>query len=117
MKAEKAGEYAFLVCVIIAVLAGLAYPYISATMQGYVAALLVVLGAIVGLTTVTEKETTPFLVAAIALVATGAAGVGFALFPLIGPFIDAIVRNIALFVAPAAIIVALKAVYALASKK
>lgn len=123
MKVEKAGEYAFLICVIIAVLAGLAFPYMTADVRGYIAALLVVLGAIVGLTTVTEKETTPFLIAAIALmvpsVATAVAteaGV-FAPFPLIGVALDAIVKHVALFVAPAAIIVALKAIYALASKR
>jgi len=113
MKAEKAGEYAFLVCIIVAILAGLASPFIAT--PGYVTALLVVLGVIIGLTTITEKETTPFLVAAVALVVS--ATVKFSVIPLVGSVIDAIVANIAAFTAPAAVIVAIKAVYALASKK
>ena len=112
MKNKKMGEYAFLVGVVIAVLAGIASGSVAAY-AGEITAVLVLLGVIVGLLNITEKETTPFLVAAIALVVAGTAG--FSPIPAVGTIIDSIVGMIALFVAPAAIIVALKAVYSLAS--
>ncbi len=127
MKAEKAGEYAFILCVIIAILAGIAATAIGLSLVGgavvgwlsWVILVLVILGVVVGLTTVTEKEITPFLVAVIALSIT-ALGVFAPInnaIPLLGTLIDNIVKLIAAFVAPAAIILSVKAIYALASKK
>ncbi len=122
MKTETLGEWAFLACVLIAVLAGLAATYASGVLGGQtgnIYALLVVLGIVVGLTTVTEKETTPFLVASVALLvaATVTGAAGFSAIPFIGALIGSIVSFIGVFVAPAAVIIAVKAVYALASKK
>ena len=125
MKSEKAGEYAFLVCILVALIAGLATPWVSAIVQGYVSVLLVILGIVIGLTTITEKETTPFLVAAIALVvaAIGGTALGGGFLAInsvaspVGTMIQGIVVNIATFTAIAAIIIAVKAVYALASRK
>jgi len=123
MKAEKVGEYAFLACVVIAILAGIAVGAGAVGTSGpWVGLILVVLGVIVGLTTVTEKEVTPFLIAVIALLAANisiftAAFAGLAGLDVLGRIIDAILRHIAFFVAPAAIILAVKAIYALASKK
>lgn len=127
MKAEKAGEWAFLLCVIIAILAGIgatATGLTVATLTGaswvsWTVLLLVVLGVIVGLTTVTEKEITPFLVATIALVVTATAifsPINLAI-PYLGTLLDNMVKLVAVFVAPAAIILSIKAIYALASKK
>lgn len=109
MDLAKAGEWAFIACVLIAVIAGIAAPG-----EGMVAIALVVLGLIVGLLNISEKETTPFLVAAIALIVAGTAG--FSLIPEIGAMVANIVGNIAVFVAPAAVIVALKAVWTMAKK-
>ena len=118
MAMEKLGEYAFLACIVIAVLAGLATG-LAGYQSGAVNALLVVLGVVVGVLNISEKETTPFLVAAIALIA--AATVGFEAIDSVvanaGSTLNAIFNYIATFVAPGAIIVAFKAVYALASKK
>lgn len=114
MKMEKVGELAFLAVVVIAVLAGL----LQAS-SAWVTVLLVVLGLVVGLLNVSEKETAPFLIAAIALVVAGTASfssIDSAITGL-GSVIDAILNNISTFVAPAAVLVALKAVYTLASKK
>lgn len=119
VKAERVGEWAFLACVVIAILAGIAVGAAGVS-SAWVALLLVVLGVIVGLTTVTEKEVTPFLVAAVALVVVSARPIFTVIdnaIPLLGSIIDGIVVNITIFVAPAAIIIAVKAVYALASKK
>ncbi len=127
MKAEKAGEWAFLLCVVIALLAGIGATatgltvatLTSASWISWTVLLLVVLGVIVGLTTVTEKEITPFLIATIALVVTSSAifsPINQAI-PYLGTLFDNVVKLIAIFVAPAAIILSVKAIYALASKK
>ncbi len=84
---------------------------------------LVILGLIVGLLNIKDEDTAPFLIASIALVvtATGSArlmsidqlttGMGFAL----GTMLQTIAFNIAVFAAPAALVVALKTVYTTAS--
>ena len=113
MNTEKLGRWAFIAGVIIAIIAGIAGA-VSDPMGGWVPLIMLILGIIVGLTTITEKETTPFLVAAIALlVANG--GRAFLLLndvmPGLGTAIDTILVTLAAFVAPAAIIMAVKAIY------
>ena len=78
--------------------------------------MLVILGLLVGFLNITEKETTPFLVAAIALLATGSATDSLKIIPpkALGIFLASAVNNIAAFVAPGAILVAVKAIWALA---
>ncbi|MEM7827074.1 MAG: hypothetical protein QXQ40_02520 [Candidatus Aenigmatarchaeota archaeon] len=110
MKTEKIGELAFIACVVIAIIAGIAAPS-----NGTALALLVVLGIIVGFVNITEKEVTSFLIAAIALLVAGT--VGLSLIPVVGSMLDNILDYIGAFVAPAAIIVSLKAIYSLASGK
>ena len=75
------------------------------------------MGLVVGFLNVTEKETVPFLVAAAALMLTATSvatlqsidlGVG------LGNYLAGIVSQIGVFVAPGAVIVALKAIYSLA---
>jgi len=80
------------------------------------ALLLVVLGTIVGFLNVTAKETTEFLVAAIALIAAGGAGLNVIVWGNIGIYLQSILSNITVFVAPAAVVVALKAVFELAER-
>jgi len=125
MAGKNAGEYAYLITLVIAVLAGIAAAA-GFGASGYVALLLVILGVIVGFLNISEKETNAFLVATIALIVaslgasvTGTTGVFSALdvVPGLGRLINAIVANIAIFAAPAAIIIAVKAVHNLASKK
>ena len=115
MKTARLGELAFLAFVVIAILAGLATFAIPADQLSIVTAVLVVLGVIVGLLNVSEKETTPFLVAAIALLVAGTAS--FGVLGGAGTVIENILNFIGAFVAPAAVIVAIKAVYALGAKK
>ena len=111
MKLEQIGHWSFILGVIIAIVAGLTgAAYVEAA-----ALLLVVLGIIVGFLNISERETTSFLVAAIALLLTGAAGLEN--LPTIGSFLGPILTNISTFVAPAAVIVALKAVYELGKRK
>ncbi len=108
------GSWAFILGVLIAVVAGLAIGLmgaLDATIQGYVAALLVVLGLVVGFLNIGAKEVTDFLIAAIALAVVGAANI--TTIPLIGGVLAGILLYVAVFVAPAALVVALKAIYSM----
>jgi len=109
--APKVGEWAFLVGLLLAIVLGL-FPQALAVTT--VTSVLVVLGIIVGLVNVVAKESQGFLLAAVALLVAGSAGYG--ILPGVGDYLGAILTNISTFVAPAAVIVAVKAVYALARK-
>jgi hypothetical protein len=76
---------------------------------------LFVLGLIVGFLNVTVEETTPFLVATIALILAGV--VNLRAIPAIGFVLSEILSNIVVFVVPAAVIVSLKSIYTLANQK
>ncbi|MBI2584173.1 MAG: hypothetical protein HYW25_05880 [Candidatus Aenigmarchaeota archaeon] len=126
MKTEKWGEYAALLGVIVAVLVGLAAAsdgLVAGATSAWIAVLLVVLGIIVGLTTIAEKEVTSFLIAAIALVVSSVSVPAFGAFSgvpelaVLGSILTAIFQNIATLIAPAAVIVAFKAVWSLASRR
>ena len=111
----KIGGWSFIGGLAIAVVAGVVIPS-----EGWLIAVLGILGLIVGLLNVTAKEATPFLVAAIALVAT-TAGFSNVLATIstgtIAKIVMTILGNIAVFVAPAAVIVAIKAIYSLAKQE
>lgn len=107
---KKMGHYAFLVAILLAILAGL----VPSLQVDWVTWVLIVLGLIVGFLNITAKETTEFLVATIALMLVGTAGLG--VIPTAGSIIKVILLNIQAIVVPAALIVALKAIYALAEE-
>ncbi len=107
----KIGEWAFLVGLLLAIVLGLfpkALPIITVT------SVLVVLGFVVGLVNIVAKESHSFLLAAVALLVAGTAGYG--ILPGIGDYLGSILTNIATFVAPATVIVAIKVIYELANK-
>lgn len=106
-KLRTYGHYAFLLGILLAVL--MAFVTIP-----YAALILVVLGIIVGLLNITAKETVEFLVASMALVIAGIAAGGFATIPLVGRYIADILAGLVVLVAPAAVIVAIKAIKATA---
>ena len=105
----KLGHWAFIIGVLLAILTGL----VPALQLTAVTWLLVLLGLVVGVLNITARETTEFLVATIALLLVGNVG---NVIPYLGGFIIAILNNIVAFVAPAALIVALKAIYVLAAE-
>lgn len=125
------GKYAFLACVIIAIIAGLAVGYMrwpdSGTpaqtitdAQGWTTLTLLILGIIVGLLNIAAKDVTTFLIVAIALALTRGETFQVPLnmvHPLLGFWAYFIINFIVAFVAPAAIILAIKAVYSLARGK
>ena len=109
----KYGQYAFIVGIILAILVGLVSKAV-AKYEGVIVLVLVILGLVIGFLNITEKEMTPFLVAAIALIVTGTASNSLIVIPAIGTYLSVIIRNIAVLVTPAALVVSLKAVNALA---
>ena len=113
---SKIGQWAFIGGVLLAIIVGV-FATLSENTKGTISLVLVVLGLVVGFLNITEKETTPFLVAAAALMLTATSvntlkeikmGVN------LGIYLAGIVSQIAVFVAPAAVIVALKAINSLA---
>lgn len=119
---EKIGAYAFLLGVIIAVIIGAAASLttIEASIQQSAAAVLVLLGLVVGFLNIHDKETMPFLVASIALM-FGVSGAGaFAVWGVtqmsLGLLLNRVLSNVAVFVIPAAMVVSLKAIWDSASK-
>lgn len=105
---EKIGHWAFLLGVALAVLAGLVPQWQTSTMVWTLA----VLGLVVGVLNIQARETTEFLVATITLMVVGSAGA----LPSLGQLVTGVLSNIVAFVAPAAFVVALKALWELAQE-
>ena len=98
------GRWALIVGIIIAILAGfIEVPALPAV--------LFILGLIVGLLNIKEKESTPFLVAVIALLLIGVAGLQLG---RLTPITVSILNNFISFVAAAGLVVALKQVIVIA---
>lgn len=115
MKVQRIGELAFIGFVIIAILAGLTTYANPETSYGIVMAVMVILGVLVGLINISEKETIPFLVASIALLSAGTAN--FDSLGTLGKVMSNILDFVGAFVSPAAVIVGLKAIYSIGAKK
>lgn len=106
------GGTAFGVGFAIAVLAGWLWPEI-----GWLSAIVVLMGLLVGFLNITGREVIPFLVATIALVVIGQGGVFQPLNNFLaglGTHLDDIVNKIALFAAPAGLVNAVRTALALA---
>jgi len=106
------GELAFLIGIALAIVLSFFPDTANQNAPGIV---LAILGLIVGFANITYKETHGFLVAAIVLLLVGSAGLD--VLPWIGSWLGNAFINISHFVAPAAMIVALKTVVDLADKK
>ena len=135
---EEIAEYAFMAFAAIAVIAGLAIGYgvYAATdaadvqrladladINAYVTLVMLILGIIVGLISITAKEVRPFLIAAIALMVTGV-GVGvwspllaIEALEVLYYFATYILNYFVAFASPAAVIIAMKSVWAIAKEK
>ncbi|MDO8491120.1 MAG: hypothetical protein Q7T04_03775 [Dehalococcoidia bacterium] len=99
------GLLAFIVALLLSIVGGIVSPD-----RGQIVLALVILGIIVGLLNVSQREMAPLLLAAIALVVVG--GAGFAALDSIvaslGTTIDHMVHYMAVFMAPAALISAIR---------
>ncbi|MDP2974154.1 MAG: hypothetical protein Q8N60_03825 [Candidatus Diapherotrites archaeon] len=115
LSTQKIGSYAFIVGVVIAVLAGIAGGFV-AEYAGGIALALVILGLIVGYLNISDKEIVTFVVASIGLIVAGSANLKAidTVVVGLGTVLQAILANIVVFIAPAVIVVGLKAVYSLA---
>lgn len=107
---KKVGHYAFIAGIIVAIIVAM-IPQLRGDPATWV---LVILGVIVGLLNVTAEEVTEFLVAALVLL------VSFGLTSLtlasLHTTLGVMWGNAITFIAPASIIVAIKAIYVLAEK-
>jgi len=110
MNMEKLGRYAFLLGLVISVVAGFL------TLNLYILVGLFVLGVIVGVLNVTSKEVQPFLLGTVALLLAGSTLSVITALPG-GAAVKGIVEAFTVFVAGGALIVALKQVYAVTSTK
>ena len=103
---NQLGSWAFLVGLIIAIVIGLFGQLVSAWLMA-----LVIIGLLVGLLNVADRETTPFLMSGLVLIIASAYGADvLAPVPYAGQIFDAL---LVLFV-PATIVVAVKNVFTLA---
>lgn len=106
MKREsRIGHWVFLAGFVVAIIAGL----VPKLQTDVVMWLLVVAGFIVGILNITAKESQEFLVASVALVVAASSAIA------VLPILTAVLKNIILFVFPAALFVAVKVIWELAS--
>jgi len=111
MSLDLVGKWAFLIGLVIAILAGL--------LQGvytipYAVLILVVLGLIVGFLNITTKNSEKFLIANIALMAVGTMTV--IAIPSLDIYLAAMLSNFVAFVGAAAFVVSIKAILEAAKK-
>ena len=105
----KTGHWAFLIGIVLAIIAG----FVPQLQTPTVTWVLVLLGLIVGLLNITAKEVQEFLVAAVALIIAADAAADII---ALGLTMSTILGNIVTFVFPAALLVALKTIWQLASE-
>lgn len=106
---HRIAHYTFFVGLLIAIITGL---FRNLLEPQVLVTTLVLLGLVVGLFNLTAKETTPFLIASIALMLAGIVNLG--LIPGVGIYLRSILSNIVVFVVPGAIILGMKAIWKLA---
>ncbi len=105
----KIGHWAFLIGIVLAIIAG----FVPQLQTPTVTWVLVLLGLIVGLLNITAKEVQEFLIAAVALVIAADSAANIV---ALGLTMAVILGNIVTFVFPAALLVALKAIWQLAAE-
>jgi len=126
-------RWAYIAFVVIAILMGLVVGYMAfdkhplgfndptvADTNGWVMLIMLILGIIIGLTTVTEKEVTPFLITTIALIVSSVANVWYPLSNihyLLYYWATAILNYIVAFAAPAAVLIAIKSLLPIVKEK
>lgn len=123
---EKIARWAFGAFVIIAIVMGLIVGYMNyngtntSNVNADVTLILLVLGIVVGLISITAKEVTPFLIATIALIVASSTNVWTPLatiHQLLYDWATTILSYIVAFAAPAAVIIAIRSVFAIERSK
>jgi len=110
-KENLIGAWAFLIGVILAVVIGLFSAQLGASTAEWISILLVVLGLLIGLLNVGTKDAMTFLLSGAVLVIVSSMG---SMALMVIPTVDAILVALLQLFVPATIIVALKAVFAIA---
>ncbi len=111
------GSWLFLIGVLLSVIIGIVYGANLWSGDAWVATLLAVLGFIVGVLSffavgnITQERVPTFLIAALMLVGIGATSPYFTNIDVIGPYLSNIAGMLAVFVAPAAGILAIRAIW------
>ncbi len=118
--ANQVGKWSFIIGAVLAIIMGIGAGLGQAwgTNQ-WLVLLLLVAGLVVGVVNVTAKEVQGFLIASIAVLVTAVAA-NLAqldvLIPKIGGILQAIVTMVVLVIAPAALVVSLRAAYGFAAE-
>jgi hypothetical protein len=108
----KIGSWTFIIGFIIAVFSG----FFDLTPQ--LISILVVLGIIVGILNVTGEEAMSFLLASVSIVIISSLGSpAFSGISVVGTFLQKVLNNLIIFIIPASMIVALRAILTLAYKR
>ena len=115
------GSWLFLIGVVVSIIVGIvvggAWLDTTSNAYGYISLLLAVLGFIVGILsffavgTITQEKVPTFLIAALILVGIGATATYFEHLKIIGDFYMGIAGMLAVFAAPAAGILAIRAIW------
>jgi hypothetical protein len=106
MSNELIGKWAFLIGLIIAVIASFISGYTTIVLL-----ILFILGLVVGFLNIVEKNTIKFLVAVSSLLILGVASIStLSILGIISSYINAILGNFIAFVSAAALVVAIKSI-------
>ncbi|MDD3177915.1 MAG: hypothetical protein PHR26_00170 [Candidatus ainarchaeum sp.] len=111
IKLQKIGAYAFLLGILISIIFGLIS---SLTNASWVQIVLIVLGLVVGLLNIEDRNISLFLIATIAFIATSTS---LNSLPIIGSIFRNVLVNMIHFIAPAALIVSIVAIIRVANNK
>jgi len=114
------GSWLFLVGILVAVIVGIIFAAnatLLANYSGTISTLLAVLGFVVGILSffavgnITKEKVPTFLIAALMLVGIGASAPFFVNVDIVGPYFTWIAGMLAVFVAPAAGLLAIRAIW------
>ena len=108
IKLNKIGAWAFLIGIVIAVTLGAFSAQVTASAKTTVLWILVLLGIVIGLLNITNKESSRFLLASLALVIVSYFG---RTILMIIPTLGSVLGSLLVLFVPATIIVALKLVF------
>ena len=117
--AEAIGKWGFLIGVVLALITGIGAGEGAAwAANPWILLVIVILGLVIGFVNITATEVQPFLIAALALFAFSMANLEAVntLIPYLGSVLNSVVAYVAYLVGPAALVVALRAVYKFAAE-
>lgn len=111
MKLQKIGAFAFLGGILLSVIFGLIY---GNQHPDWLSTVLIILGLVVGLLNIEDKNISLFLIAALTFIATSNS---VNMIPVLGDVLRGILVNLVYFVAPAALIVSIVAIIRVSNSK